>query len=307
MRFDDLLDEATRTGVNLSDVAAKLESEETGASIDEIRSKVKSLIMVMMESVSTGLSGLERKSRSGLSGGDAHKAYSRMLSGKSLPGNTLVSKAIAYSLAVSEVNANMGRIVAAPTAGSCGTIPGAFLSLAEAQYPGFSTFMGPSALPNIDTMNEAVDALGDALLTAGVVGQVIADKASLSGAIGGCQAECGSAAAMAAAGLCQMGGGMLEDCIHAAVLAIKGLMGLVCDPVCGLVEVPCVKRNATSAAVAISCAEMALSGVRSRIPPDEVVEAMAQVGRSIPSELRETSGGGLAVTPTAKKIGTLLA
>ncbi|QUL98460.1 MAG: L-serine ammonia-lyase, iron-sulfur-dependent, subunit alpha [Candidatus Fermentithermobacillus carboniphilus] len=285
MLLSELAARAKSEGVSLGQMAVRLESIEAGVPAEVITAKVRSMLKVMKEAVEEGLRDPARRSRSGLSGGDAAKVARRLTLGKCFPGNDLLARAISYSLAVSEVNACMGKIVAAPTAGSCGIVPGTFFALKEA-------------------LSLEDEALVDALCAAGLVGQVIAEKATLSGAEGGCQAECGSAAAMAACGLTQMGGGTPEDCIHAAALALKGLMGLVCDPVAGLVEIPCVKRNATSSAVAIASAEMALSGVRSFIPPDEVISAMAQVGRSIPESLRETSRGGLAATETGRSVAS---
>ncbi len=296
MTLTELAQRALAEGISLGRLAVMLESEETGIPLAEIVGRVREMVRVMKSSVSEGLGHMEdstpvrpgvferaRRSRTGLSGGDAAKVAGRIASGRNLPGNVLLAKSVAYALAVSEVNAAMGKIVAAPTAGSCGVIPGTFLALAEVSGAG-------------------EEDLVDALSAAGLIGQVIGERVGLSGAQAGCQAECGSAAAMAAAGLVQLAGGSPEDCIHAAAFALKGLMGLVCDPVAGLVEVPCIKRNATSAAVALASAEMALSGVRSRIPPDEVISAMAQVGRMIPPALRETSQGGLATTPTGLRV-----
>lgn len=287
MNLEELARDAEKRGINLGELARILESEETDLSSDEITGRVQYMLDVMKNAVKDGLSSDGKSSRSGLSGGDGVRVAKRVSSGRNFPGNELLAKACSYALAVSEVNASMGKIVAAPTAGSCGVIPGTFLALAE-------------SLENRKDASQKL--LVDALSAAGLVGQVIGEKASLSGAEAGCQAECGSAAAMAAAGLTLMGGGSPQDCIHAAAMALKGLMGLVCDPVAGLVEVPCIKRNATSAAVALASAEMALSGVRSRIPPDEVIMAMAQVGRAIPETLRETAKGGLATTPTGLSI-----
>ncbi len=283
MTLAELAQRAQANNISLGSLAVEIESEESGDSKTLVAERAERMLSVMKDAVSKGLSQPQKRSRSGLSGGDASKVQSRVIAGTCLGGNSLLARAIAYSLAVSEVNAMMGTIVAAPTAGSCGVIPGTFLALAE-----------------IDHIDD--ERLVDALCTAGLVGQVIADKASLSGAECGCQAECGAAAAMAAAGLTQLGGGSPEDCIHGAALALKGLLGLVCDPVCGLVEVPCVKRNATSAAVALSAAEMALAGVRSRIPPDEVIVSMFEVGRLMSPTLKETALGGLAATPTGKAL-----
>ncbi len=281
MFLAEIANMAMRDCISLDELAVRLESEESGISPSDVRGKMAKFLAVMRQAVEKGLSHDTRTSRSGLSGGDGYKVMNRYLKGNSFPGNEVLNRSLAYALAISETNASMGKIVAAPTAGSCGVIPGTFLSVAQA-------------------LELSDDVVIDALCAAGIVGQCIASKASLSGAEGGCQAECGSAAAMAAAGLAQMGGGSPLICINAAALAIKGLMGLVCDPVAGLVEVPCVKRNATSAAVALASAEMALSGITSIIPPDEVVQAMSQVGRAIPESLRETSMGGLAATQTGQ-------
>ena len=278
MTLEEVCCRATNEGITLGRVAVALEADEAGVAEEDILARVAEMLSVMREAVKQGLETNVR-SRSGLSGGDAAKVFGNVPQ-RRLPGNDLLARASAYALSVSEVNAFMGKIVAAPTAGSCGVIPGAILAYA-------------------DLASSCPDAiLIDALCAAGLVGQAIGEKASLSGAQAGCQAECGSAAAMAAAALTQMNGGSPEACVHAAAMALKGLMGLVCDPVAGLVEVPCVKRNATSVGVALTAAEMALAGVRSRIPPDEVVAAMAEIGRAIPADLRETARGGLAATPT---------
>lgn len=186
-------------------------------------------------------------------------------------------------MAVAECNAGMGRIVAAPTAGSCGILPAALLT-AQEEY------------------HLTDDQLTDALLTAAMFGQIIARRASISGAAGGCQAECGSAAAMAAAALVELRGGTADMCAQACSFALMNSMGLVCDPVAGLVEIPCVYRNVGGVANAFSAADMALSGLRSPIPTDEVIDAMQSVGDQMPACLRETGEGGVAATPTARQI-----
>jgi L-serine dehydratase len=194
-----------------------------------------------------------------------------------------LKKAIAYAIAVGEANAAMGRICAAPTAGSSGVIPGVFFALLE------EGILSRADLPR-------------ALATAGAIGMVIASRASLSGAEGGCQAECGSAAAMAAGAVTDILGGSPDQTGHAVAICLKNMLGLVCDPVAGLVEVPCVKRNAGAAGQALVAVEMSLSGIESRIPVDEVIDAMDAVGRALPTKLRETAKGGLAVTPTGNKL-----
>ena len=184
---------------------------------------------------------------------------------------------------MSENNAAMGKIVAAPTAGSCGILPGAVVSM-------------------LDEGRCSREAAVMALFTAGAFGMVIAQNASIAGAEGGCQAECGSAAAMAAAALVELMGGTPQQCAHACAMAIKNQLGLVCDPVAGLVEIPCIKRNVSGVAIAFSSAEMALAGIESKIPADECIGAMREVGCSIPSALRETAKGGLAATPTGERL-----
>lgn len=212
---------------------------------------------VMQESIKRGIQSTER-SLSGMTGGDAKKLYAYREQG--YMGEAAVSAA-AYAVGISEVNAVMGRIVACPTAGSCGIVPAALYAAKKQRH-----------LADADIVL--------ALLTAAGIGMVIDQNASIAGAAGGCQAECGTAAA----------------------LAIKNLLGLVCDPVAGLVEVPCVKRNGFTTVVAMTAADMTLAGVESVIPVDEVIAAMNEIGRALPKSLRETSEAGLAVTPTAKAI-----
>ena len=226
-----------------------------------------------MSGIATGM-----KSVSGLTGGDAATYYNYLRNHKSLLGS-MESKAVAYALGTSGYNAAMGVVVACPTAGAAGIVPGVLIA-AQEEY-GFSD-------------REAVYGL----LTASAIGGVVATRATISGAAGGCQAECGTAAAMAAAALVEVMGGSARQCVDAAALALKNCLGLACDPVAGLVEVPCVKRNGVYAVMAISAADMALAGIRSFIPLDEVIDAMYQIGCSMPSCIRETAEGGLAATPT---------
>lgn len=275
--FADLLEAASQTG-SLSAAALARESEESGSDPTAIRARMLEQLEVMRESVAQGLSGSAR-SRSGLTGGDA----ARVAASTAGPAGGTLAHAVARALAVGEVNAAMGRIVAAPTGGASGVLPGVLLSVAEQR-----------SIPDRD--------VADSLITASALGAIIASRASLSGAAGGCQAEIGSAAAMAAAAVTELLGGSPEQCGHAASIALQGLLGLVCDPVGGLVEVPCVARNATGAAVALAAAEMALAGVTFPIPFDQVVDAAAQVGRSLPPSLRETAHGGLAITPEARRL-----
>lgn len=229
-----------------------------------------------------------QRSLSGLTGGDGARYESMLASGKMMCGNYL-NQAIATALKVSECNACMKRIVAAPTAGSCGVIPAVLLPYQQ-EYPDA-------------TETDMIQAL----YVSGGFGNILAERASISGAEAGCQAEIGAAAAMAAAALVYLRGGTPEACGHACAMALKNLLGLVCDPVAGLVEVPCVKRNVVGVVNAISCANMALAGITSRIPADEVIDAMAEVGAAMSADLRETARGGLAATPTAQKIAKDLA
>lgn len=276
--FAELLDAAADCG-SLPEAALAREIAETDASAEEIRARMAEALDVMERAVAEGLAGAH--SRSGLTGGDAARVRDR---GPALAGETL-RDTVAAALATAEVNASMGRIVAAPTGGASGVLPAVLLTIGR-------------------KLDASSDALVDALLVAAAIGGVVAARATLSGAAAGCQAEIGSGAAMAAAAAVQLSGGSPEQCGHAASLALQGLMGLVCDPVGGLVEIPCVARNATGAAVALAAAEMALAGVVFPIPFDEVAESMASVGRSLPPSLRETANGGLAITPTGKRLGT---
>lgn len=223
-----------------------------------------------------------RRSVSGLVGGDGMKMRQYTLRGKAMTGG-YVSEVIAEALGMAESNACMCRIVAAPTAGSCGVLPAVMLPLCKHE-------------------DLSQHQILEALYVASGIGAVIANKASIAGASGGCQAEIGTASAMAAGALVALRGGSGEQIGHAVAMALKNLMGLVCDPVAGLVEVPCVKRNVIGAVNAVSCADMALAGIESRIPVDEVIEAMGEVGRRMPVEFRETALGGLAATPTGQAV-----
>ncbi|MBW6469323.1 MAG: L-serine ammonia-lyase, iron-sulfur-dependent, subunit alpha [Coriobacteriia bacterium] len=275
--FADLL-VAAEEHETLAAAALHLEALETGSAPEDLRARMRTTLDVMRSAVADGRSG-RASSRSGLVGGDA----ARLTAAGPGPAGPFFTDSLAAALAVAEVNASMGRIVAAPTGGASGVLPGVLLSLAE--------------------RTEADDdALVDALFTAAAVGGIIAARASLSGAAGGCQAEIGSAAAMAAAAGVEMLGREPSVSGHAASLALQGLLGLVCDPVGGLVEVPCVVRNATGTAVALAGIEMARAGIKFPIPFDEVVDAMGSVGRSLPPSLRETAIGGLAGTPTARNL-----
>ncbi|HVJ50564.1 L-serine ammonia-lyase, iron-sulfur-dependent, subunit alpha [Desulfitobacterium sp.] len=279
--YQDYVQLAEERELKIGEIVLVEQAEESEKTESELRERMRLSLNVMRAAVQTGLSG-ERKSLSGLIGGDAAKVQARWKSGESLTGER-ISGAIARALAVAEVNATMGKIVAAPTAGSCGVLPAVLLTVEEA-------------------LNCPEEDLVTALFTAAGIGMVIADRANVSGAEGGCQAEIGSAAGMAAAAAVELSGGTPGQTGDAAALAMKSLLGLVCDPVAGLVEVPCVKRNATAATIALAAAEMALAGVESKIPLDEVIDAMNEIGKQMPCSLRETAQGGLALTPTGRRI-----
>ena len=275
--FSDLL-AAAQTHGSLGHAVLALEAEESGVQEHVLRAQMAEALGVMSDAVETGLGGSAR-SRSGFVGGDAR----RVADSQAGPIGGTFADAIAAGLAVGEVNAAMGRIVAAPTGGSSGVLPAVVLTVGAQRAASESELV-------------------DALFAAAGVGGVIASRATLSGAAGGCQAEIGSGSAMAAAAAVQLSGGTPAQSGHAASLALQGQLGLVCDPIGGLVEVPCVYRNATGAAVALASAEMALAGVEFPVPFDEVVDAMGLVGRSLPPSLRETALGGLAVTPTGRRM-----
>ncbi len=279
--LQSLMEAAAERQISISEMVIQLESENTGISVETIKNNMAEALSVMKKAVSSGLEeGVI--SVSGLTGGNATKMNTYRLNSKPLNG-ALSTKAMTYALACSEINASMGIIVAAPTAGSCGILPGVILACGE----------------ELECSDED---LIRALFTASGIGAVIATRATLSGAEGGCQAECGSAAAMAAAAACELCGQSAEVCMQAASLALKNVLGLACDPVCGLVEVPCVKRNGVFASIALTAADLAMAGITSVIPPDEVIDAMYAIGSSLPSSLRETACGGLAVTPTGLKL-----
>ncbi|MDF2674155.1 MAG: sdaAA [Clostridiales bacterium] len=276
-----LIELTNKNNCRICDIVIQNECKLTEKSEKEIRDVMGGILKVMMEASKKALEK-EVCSISGLSGGDAKLQESYRKAGRTICGD-IVNKAIARAMSCSEVNAAMGRIVAAPTAGASGIIPAAVITAAE-------------------VIGADEDAMIDALFTASGVGQIIAKNATLAGAEGGCQAECGSGSAMAAAALVEMYGGTPQMAFDAAAMAIKSKLGLVCDPVAGLVEIPCIKRNATGAVEAMTCADIALAGVKSMIPFDEVVEAMFRVGKSMPMQLRETALGGLATTPTGLKL-----
>lgn len=276
----ELIQAAKKENITISELVIRDQAEQTETPREKLFARMRDNLHVMQEAVAEG-TAQDLKSTSGLTGGDAYKMQQYSKTG-GLCGS-FFGNALTRALAVSEYNAAMGKIVAAPTAGSCGILPGTILSLLEERE-----------LP------EEIAVM--ALFTAGAFGMVIATKASIAGAQGGCQAECGSASAMAAAALVEMAGGTPEMCGHACAIAIKNQLGLVCDPIAGLVEVPCVKRNAGGVACAFTAAELALAGIQSVIPVDEVIEAMREVGDAMPCTLKETALGGLAATPTGIRL-----
>ena len=266
----EFLASAEESGVSLDDAALMWQMKKSGESADVLKQRMHSRLEVMRLSVRNGSSPTLR-SVSRMVGGQA----AQMMKAENISRFGMVGRACAYALAVAESNACMGKIVAAPTAGSCGILPGALLAAQE--DAGFSD-----------------EALVSALFAAAGFGRVIALQASVSGAEGGCQAECGAAAGMAAAALCQLYGGTPKQACDACAFALMNMMGLVCDPVHGLVEIPCVYRNAGGVSQAIAAAHMALSGVGCPIPCDEVILAMKDVGDALPASLRETGEGGCA-------------
>lgn len=272
-----LLEICEKEGLPISAVMRKREEflmDMTSCACDE---KMKKALEIMKNSVHESL-GHPVKSVGGLIGGEAEKIRQHRREGKSICGEVL-SRAIVHAMAVLELNASMGLIVAAPTAGSSGVVPGLLLALQEVY----------------DFTDEQIL---DSLYTAGAVGYLMMRNASVAGAEAGCQAEVGAASAMAAAAAVELFGGDPSQCLSAAGMALSNLLGLVCDPIAGLVEAPCQSRNAIGVSNALTCAEMALSGVKHLIPFDEMVDAMYRVGRRIPFELRETALGGCAATPT---------
>ena len=271
--------DAEAQGISLSQLALATEADDQGRPVQEIRDVLRRALYVMQGAIEQGLTGTF-KSASGLVGGDAAKlatAPAEVIAGAPF------RDVLARALAVQEVNAAMGVIVAAPTAGGAGVLPAVLTGLAASR-------------------NLTDDAMVDALATAGLIGAVVAERASLSGAEGGCQAETGAAAGMAAGAGTEMLGGSPRQAAHAVALAQQGTLGLVCDPLGGLVELPCVFRNATGAAIALAAIEMALAGITFVIPADEVIDTMGEIGRDMDVRYRETAGGGLAATPTGRRL-----
>ena len=280
--ISELVREAEARGVRISELVLQDQAEAMETTPLELYEKMEIDFSVMVSSVQAG-QGKDQKSMSGLTGGEGWKmkAYAENKNG-GLCGPFL-ARAISRALSVAGCNASMGKIVAAPTAGSCGILPGCLVSLWEDR--GF------------DEKDVVMS-----MFTAGAFGMVIAGRASIAGAQGGCQAECGSAAAMAAAALVELMGGTPSQCADACAIAIANQLGLVCDPVAGLVEIPCIKRNVSGLVIAFSSADLAMAGIDAKIPADECLDAMRSVGDALPDSLKETAKGGLAATPTGLKL-----
>lgn len=275
----DLIELCSEKNKKIFEIVLEKESSVTALPEEEIRNMMGENLKVMVESSSYALTN-KITSVSGLIGGEAMKIEEYKKNNKTICGET-INTAMAKALSTSEINASMGKIVAAPTAGAAGILPGAILTAKE-------------------KFNLSDDDLINGLLTAAGIGEIVAKNATVSGAYGGCQAECGVAAAMAAAAIVEMLGGTPEACLNASSFALINIMGLVCDPIAGLVEFPCALRNASGVVNGLISADLALAGIECLVPFDEVVEAMYKVGKSLPDTLKETALGGLAATPTGQ-------
>ncbi|MEH7415436.1 L-serine ammonia-lyase, iron-sulfur-dependent, subunit alpha [Neobacillus drentensis] len=276
----ELVELAISQNKKISEIMIEQEVSVTGRTRQEVLSFMDRNLTVMEQAVERGLKGVT--SHSGLTGGDAVLLQKYIEKGNFLTGETILD-AVSKAVATNEVNAAMGTICATPTAGSAGVVPGTLFAVKK-------------------KLNPTREQMISFLFTAGAFGFVVANNASISGAAGGCQAEVGSASGMAAAAIVEMAGGTPDQCAEAMAITLKNMLGLVCDPVAGLVEVPCVKRNAMGAANAMVAADMALAGITSRIPCDEVIDAMYRIGQSMPTALKETGQGGLAATPTGREL-----
>lgn len=276
----EILGKMEAQGLPFWEVVLREDMEERQVTRGQSMAKMHATWKAMVEAAASYDN--QRRSVSGLVGGDGGKMHQYAQSGQAMTGG-YISQVITEALSMAESNACMCRIVAAPTAGACGVLPAVLLPLYH---------------------NGQADQhqILEALYVSAGIGSVIAYKACIAGASGGCQAEIGTASAMAAGALVALRGGAGKQIGHAVAMALKNLMGLVCDPVAGLVEVPCVKRNVIGAVNAVSAADMALAGIESRVPVDEVIEAMGEVGLRMPVEFRETALGGLATTPTGQRV-----
>lgn len=278
LSFNELVNKCNYENKSIYEIALEEEKHISEEAIDVIRLRILENLIAMKETIKTGLFSNE-KAISGWCGDDCQK-LSEKYKRKGAVFGKVFEKITMYALATAEENLRMGRIVACPTAGSCGIVPSVIVAVSEDKN-----------IPELEQVN--------GLLTAGIIGLIISNKVQLAGAVAGCQAECGVASAMAAGALAQMLGGTTSEIINAAALALKNILGLTCDPVCGLVEVPCIKRNAFLAIHAVTAAELALCGVESKIPIDEIVDTLRITGQLMSPLLKETSQGGLAKTKTA--------
>ncbi|SMG26302.1 L-serine ammonia-lyase, iron-sulfur-dependent, subunit alpha [Dethiosulfovibrio salsuginis] len=281
--FREMSDYMEANRVNLVDAILEMEAVELGCTTEKVLDGMKSRLAVMRQSVEDGARGDWRPKivqKDGLKM-TSYRKHNNPLSG------SMVSRACEIALSVSTCNAAMGRVVAAPTAGSCGILPGVLFGWEEERMP-------------------PIDVMAQGLTVAAAIGNVIAERATLAGAEGGCQAECGAAIAMAAGALAWMETRDAAMTFEAATMSLKSIMGLVCDPVAGLVEVPCIKRNGMLVSMSFMAADMAMAGISSVIPADEVVDALYEVGRALPPSLRETGRGGVAASSTGKAIAARL-
>lgn len=279
---EDLLKLIKQYDHSISTIAKWYEAERSNKSQGAVRTQMKLVRDVMYEAVNRGIKSTQKTQWTG-SGGDAHKLYNSLKDLKNMMGNKVTVRAMAYALAVTEQNALMGKIVAFPTAGGSGVIPGVLFSCAEHFHAGKRRLI-------------------KGLFTAAAVGLIIAERASLSAAKAGCQAEVGAAVAMAAAGLTEMRSGTPQQCLDSAAIGLKSYLGLVCDPLGGLVEVPCIKRNAIGVMAAIGASDMVMAGIKSKIPFDEIVSAMNNIAKHMSPQFRETALGALAITKTGNEI-----
>lgn len=284
--FENLIEETELKNKKIYEIAQEEEAQSSEISVEKVRAKVKQNLLAMKSAITAGLKS-DKKSSSGLCGNDCKKLVDKYAQNKLLFSKTY-QNVILYALATIEQNARMGKIVACPTAGSCGIVPSVIIAISE-------------------SINADEEAQINALITAGAVGQIISAKMALAGAVAGCQSECGVAAAMASAALVELYNGTNSQIINAVALTLKNIMGLTCDPVAGLVEVPCVKRNVFLAIYAVTGAELALADIESVIPVDEVTDAMQQVGEMMSPKLKESSEAGLATTKTGLRITEELA
>lgn len=280
--FDELKKACNENNKTIWQITQEEEAVNGDISVEDVRKEVLKHVVTMRETIQTGMNSTE-KSISNWCGDDCAKLVKRYTSNKHALFGKLFEKIITYALATSEENLRMGRIVACPTAGSCGIVPGVLVAYAE-EY------------------NLSEDEQINFLITAGKIGSIISNKVQLAGAVAGCQAECGVASAMCAGALAQTLGGDIDVILNAVALAMKNLLGLTCDPVCGLVEVPCIKRNPILSVHAVTAVELALAGIESKIPVDEVIDAMRQTGQLMSPMLKESSLAGLATTKTALKL-----